>query len=362
MWTAKTLIRLSRCLGWSESSLGAHAILLVLSWGGSNAILLWLHRKLIELNLLLPQTGNQSWTESLWNLLICTWRRVWRRSSCSIILRDEIPWENHESWLGSTCGFQESTDLGCVTTTLPLLQIPGIHWPWLGDHYPATWGFQESTDIGWVTTTLPLAESWNPLTLVGWPLPCHLRIPGIHWHWLWPLSCHLGIPGIHWPWLGDHYPATCGFQESTDLGWMTTTLALTDSRNPLTYVGWLLPATCRLQESTDLGWVTLPLADFRNPLTLVGWPLPCHLRIPGIHWHWLGDHYPASCGFQDPLTLVGWPLPCHLRIPGIHWPWLCDHYPATWGFQESTDLGWVTTTLPLADSRNPLTLVGWPLP
>ena len=29
------LIRLGRCPGWSESSLGAHAILLVLSWGGS---------------------------------------------------------------------------------------------------------------------------------------------------------------------------------------------------------------------------------------------------------------------------------------------------------------------------------------
>ena len=36
MRIAKTLIRLGRCLGWSESSLGAHAILLVLSWGGSN--------------------------------------------------------------------------------------------------------------------------------------------------------------------------------------------------------------------------------------------------------------------------------------------------------------------------------------
>ena len=34
--TAKTLIRLCGCSGWSESSLGAHAILLVLSWGGSN--------------------------------------------------------------------------------------------------------------------------------------------------------------------------------------------------------------------------------------------------------------------------------------------------------------------------------------
>ena len=34
--TAKTLTRLGGCPGWSESSLGAHAILLVLSWGGSN--------------------------------------------------------------------------------------------------------------------------------------------------------------------------------------------------------------------------------------------------------------------------------------------------------------------------------------
>ena len=32
--TAKTQIRLGGCPGWSESSLGAHAILLVLSWGG----------------------------------------------------------------------------------------------------------------------------------------------------------------------------------------------------------------------------------------------------------------------------------------------------------------------------------------
>ena len=37
MQTAKTLIRLGGCPGWSESSLGAHAILLVLSWGGSNS-------------------------------------------------------------------------------------------------------------------------------------------------------------------------------------------------------------------------------------------------------------------------------------------------------------------------------------
>ena len=35
-WThSKDSITLGRCPGWSESSLGAHAILLVLSWGGS---------------------------------------------------------------------------------------------------------------------------------------------------------------------------------------------------------------------------------------------------------------------------------------------------------------------------------------
>ena len=38
MRTAKTLIRLGGCPGWSESSLGAHAILLVLSSGGSNQL------------------------------------------------------------------------------------------------------------------------------------------------------------------------------------------------------------------------------------------------------------------------------------------------------------------------------------
>ena len=43
MRTAKTLIILCGCPGWSEFSLGAHAILLVLSWGGSYT---WrIHRK-----------------------------------------------------------------------------------------------------------------------------------------------------------------------------------------------------------------------------------------------------------------------------------------------------------------------------
>ena len=39
MRTVKTLIRLGGCPGWSESLLGAHAILLILSWGSSFFIL-----------------------------------------------------------------------------------------------------------------------------------------------------------------------------------------------------------------------------------------------------------------------------------------------------------------------------------
>ena len=41
MRTVKTLIRLGGCPGWSESSLGARASLLVLSWGGSYVLKVW---------------------------------------------------------------------------------------------------------------------------------------------------------------------------------------------------------------------------------------------------------------------------------------------------------------------------------
>ena len=44
MRTAKTLISLGGCPGWSESLLGTHAILLVLSWGGSYYIKLVNHQ------------------------------------------------------------------------------------------------------------------------------------------------------------------------------------------------------------------------------------------------------------------------------------------------------------------------------
>ena len=41
MRTVKTLVRLGGCPGWSESSLGAYASLLVLSWGGSYVLKVW---------------------------------------------------------------------------------------------------------------------------------------------------------------------------------------------------------------------------------------------------------------------------------------------------------------------------------
>ena len=43
MRTAKTLIRLGGRPGWSESLLGAHAILFVLSWGGSRVSVVYCH-------------------------------------------------------------------------------------------------------------------------------------------------------------------------------------------------------------------------------------------------------------------------------------------------------------------------------
>ena len=49
MWTAKILIRLGRCPGWSATSQGAHAILLVLSWGGSIQFVLLALNKWVKL-------------------------------------------------------------------------------------------------------------------------------------------------------------------------------------------------------------------------------------------------------------------------------------------------------------------------
>ena len=65
--------KLGRCPGWSESSLGAHAILLVLSWGGS-----------FVYNQILPE-GQFIWASMFWEY--ASWERDWTRS------QDEICWD-----------------------------------------------------------------------------------------------------------------------------------------------------------------------------------------------------------------------------------------------------------------------------
>ena len=58
MWTAKPLIRLGGCPGWSESLLGAYAIFLVLSWGCS--YLFWYQYQSFRFVLSLHQGNGQS--------------------------------------------------------------------------------------------------------------------------------------------------------------------------------------------------------------------------------------------------------------------------------------------------------------
>ena len=68
MRTAKTLSRRGGCPGWSESSLGAH-ILLVVSWGGSNSIIsvsdhcLFIYSS--ESETWIPLSNGKSWIASV---------------------------------------------------------------------------------------------------------------------------------------------------------------------------------------------------------------------------------------------------------------------------------------------------------
>ena len=57
--TAKTLIRLGECPGWSESLLGAKVILLVLLWGGSNGLAVSLFVFYLPVNC--ERQSNGSW-------------------------------------------------------------------------------------------------------------------------------------------------------------------------------------------------------------------------------------------------------------------------------------------------------------
>ena len=64
--TAKTLIRLGGCPGWSESSLGAHAILLVLSWGCSFDILIGDHKSMYRVPDYLNLEANSVFWQEVW--------------------------------------------------------------------------------------------------------------------------------------------------------------------------------------------------------------------------------------------------------------------------------------------------------
>ena len=83
MRTGKTLIRLGGCPGWSESSLGAHAILLVLSWGGSYVI-----AGCIDFIGFVPALTHMSHVMRKPAFAICEQQR--RRSACANSLRSLI--------------------------------------------------------------------------------------------------------------------------------------------------------------------------------------------------------------------------------------------------------------------------------
>ena len=74
---AKTLIWLGKCPGWSESSLGAEVILLVLSWGSSYHDRFWCLVKMFNkvANFFLIKLGGRllKWTRSGWGLCQSVW-------------------------------------------------------------------------------------------------------------------------------------------------------------------------------------------------------------------------------------------------------------------------------------------------
>ena len=89
MQTAKTLIRLGRCPGWSESSLGAHATLLVLSWGGSicnKSVCVFAWPASIDTRLLFL-IQNLNITPGWLNLIQCYvfYNIIWRRQSKTVV-------------------------------------------------------------------------------------------------------------------------------------------------------------------------------------------------------------------------------------------------------------------------------------
>ena len=76
----RRLIRLDGCLGWSESSLDAHAILLVLSWGG------WIIRLTYETSKLVFPLGIDIFNKTLYSFLSNnkTPIHAWSRFLCGL--------------------------------------------------------------------------------------------------------------------------------------------------------------------------------------------------------------------------------------------------------------------------------------
>ena len=191
------------------------------------------------------------------------------------------------------------------------------------------------TDIGQETTNL----GWLTTTLPHRYWQETLTLCGQ------PLPCHTPIPcGKHWLWVGNHYPATHRYYAgNTDRGWATTILPHTDTlQETLTVGGQHYPATHRYHAgNTDRGWATtiLPHTDTRQETLWVGNHYPATL--------WVGNHYPATFRYHAGNTVVGGqPLPCHTLIP-------CRKHCR----------GWATTTLPHTDTvQETLTLGGQPLP
>ena len=88
MRTVKTLIRLGGCPGWSESSLGAQDILLVLSCSGSFQNTFGFCVKLLGYDFHVSNTPNFRSKMAMPSAI----KRVWERSKISLVTRKSVFW------------------------------------------------------------------------------------------------------------------------------------------------------------------------------------------------------------------------------------------------------------------------------
>ena len=122
MQTAKTLIRLGWCPGWSESLLGIHAMLLVLSWGSSDTDSYWHSQK---------STGNfKFWSFLGWRIAdtgISGSTTLWDPSCCSEPkCLDRLVWANSVDLDHSPASFGHISSF--TICHYLLMQIVGQTW------------------------------------------------------------------------------------------------------------------------------------------------------------------------------------------------------------------------------------------